>query len=459
MASIWHHTCGGVAAASVEAVRRGLAQRGLDVQAASAQNCRAGPGLLLFANLDAEVRDALQDLSRRGETRVIALYAGEGALAGVPHWSLLEAGAADVIEMAALEQAAAMAAARIRRWQQIDDIVDSPLVKKNLLGNSPAWKRVLRQIVEVAAFTDANALIIGESGTGKELTARLMHTLDVRRAKGQLVVLDCTTVMSELAGSEFFGHERGAFTGATGPRDGAFALADGGTLFLDEAGELPVAMQPQLLRVIQERSYKRVGGTQWHKTDFRLVCATNRVLEDEVARGAFRGDLYWRIATCIFRLPPLRERPEDILPLARQFLAEALAERRPGADPPPLQEPVRDYLLQRSFPGNVRELRQLMVRIASRHVGEGPITVGDLPEDERPTTAPPAPDWRSLDFDTAVHSALRLGAGLRDISSHAADVAIRIAVGEEEGNLQRAARRLGVTDRALQMRRAERLRS
>jgi DNA-binding NtrC family response regulator len=140
--------------------------------------------------------------------------------------------------------------------------------------------------------------------------------------------------------------------------------------------------------------------------------------------------------------------------LARRFLAEALAERNPGSHAPPLQEPVSNYLLHRSFPGNVRELRQLMVRIASRHVGDGPITVGDLPEDERPMAATLPPDWRSVDFDIAVRRALSLGAGLRDISAHAADVAIRIAVGEEEGNLQRAARRLGVTDRALQMRKA-----
>ena len=437
-------------------MRSSLAQQGLDVQAASPQNCRAGPGVLLFATVNSEVRDALRDFSGNGETRVIALHMGEGGLPGGTHWSLLDAGAADVIDAVAAEQAAAMVAARIRRWQQIDAIVESPLVKKNLTGNSPAWKRVMRQVVEVAAFTDASALVVGESGTGKELTARLMHTLDARRSKGQLVVLDCTTVMAELAGSEFFGHERGAFTGATAPRDGAFALADGGTLFLDETGELPMTMQPQLLRVIQERSYKRVGGTQWQKTDFRLVCATNRELDAEVARGAFRSDLYWRIASCIFRLPPLRERREDILPLARQFLAEALGERHPGAEPPPLQEPVSEYLLHRPFPGNVRELRQLMLRIASRHVGDGPITVGDLPEDERPTAAILPPDWRSLDFDTTVRRALSLGAGLRDISTHAADVAIRIAVGEEEGNLQRAARRLGVTDRALQMRKAGR---
>lgn len=325
------------------------------------------------------------------------------------------------------------------------------MVQQNLCDASPARRRVLREVVEVACFTAGNVLITGESGTGKELTARLIHTLDRRAGKGQLVVLDCTTVMPELAGSEFFGHERGAFTGATGPRDGAFALANGGTLFLDEVGELPASMQPQLLRVIQERSFKRLGGSQWSSTQFRLVCATHRNLQAGVADGAFRGDLYHRIAGCRLRLPPLRERHDDILLLARGFLAEA----RPGREPPPFQEPVRDYLLGRGYPGNVRELRQLMFRIAGRHLGDGPITVGDLPDDERPAgTEAPEPDWRGPGFDDVIRRALCLGVGLKDISTHAAEAAIRIAVGEEGGNLQRAARRLGVTDRALQLRRA-----
>src|SRR6185295_226461 len=150
---------------------------------------------------------------------------------------------------------------------------------------------------------------------GKELLARVIHALDPRPDKGELVVLDCTTIVPELSGSEFFGHERGAYTGAVGPRDGAFALAHGGTLFLDEIGELPLALQAQLLRVVQEGTYKRVGGNAWHKASFRLVCATNRDLKEEVARGRFRGDLYHRLATNASRLPPLRDRVEDILVL------------------------------------------------------------------------------------------------------------------------------------------------
>src|SRR4029450_8247587 len=161
------------------------------------------------------------------------------------------------------------------------------------------------------AFSQVSVLIVGESGTGKELIARLIHDLDQRRDKGDFVVVDCTTIVPELSGSELFGHERGAFTGAVGTREGAFALADGGTLFLDEVGELPLPLQGQLLRVVQARMYKRVGGNHWHRTEFRLVCATNRDLAREVERDAFRSDFYYRIANWPCRLPPLGERRGD----------------------------------------------------------------------------------------------------------------------------------------------------
>jgi transcriptional regulator with GAF, ATPase, and Fis domain len=448
MFQAWYRSTRSAGAAAAAAACQALAAQGVSLEPAAPQG-RAG--LLLLGAVDTEAHDALRDLSRGGDVRVIALYTGEPPLRNAQFWALMESGAADVVAAPLPQPAAAGLAARLQRWEEVDALLASPVVQQNLCGASLAWRRVLRQVVEVACFTAGNVLITGESGTGKELTARLIHTLDRRAGKGQLVVLDCTTVMPELAGSEFFGHERGAFTGATGPRDGAFALANGGTLFLDEVGELPASMQPQLLRVIQERSYKRLGGSQWSSTQFRLVCATHRNLQAGVADGAFRGDLYHRIAGCRVRLPPLRERHDDILLLARGFLAEAW----PGREPPPFQEPVRDYLLGRGYPGNVRELRQLMFRIAGRHLGDGPITVGDLPDDERPAgTEAPEPDWRGPGFDDVIRRALCLGVGLKDISTYAAEAAIRIAVGEEGGNLQRAARRLGVTDRALQLRRA-----
>jgi transcriptional regulator with GAF, ATPase, and Fis domain len=258
-------------------------------------------------------------------------------------------------------------------------------------------------------------------------------------------------VVPELSGSEFFGHERGAFTHAVTSRDGAFALADGGSLFLDEVGDLPLSLQGELLRVVQEHTYKRVGSNTWKKVDFRLICATNRNLEEERVRGAFRLDLYHRIASWTCKLPCLNDRREDIIPLTQHFLGEIQSE----GEIPDLDPAVRDYLLLRNYPGNVRDLRQLVTRTARRHVGKGPITVGDIPEDENPFAATMVrDDWKEGAFKNAIRRALSLGVTLKQISNAATEQAIRVALEDENENLQKAARKLGVTDRALQMRRA-----
>ena len=258
--------------------------------------------------------------------------------------------------------------------------------------------------------------------------------------------------MPDLSGSEFFGHERGAFTGALAARDGAFAAADGGTLFLDEVGELPMPLQAQLLRVMQEGTYKRVGGNTWRHTGFRLVCATNRALPALIECGQFRSDLYYRIANWVFRVPSLQERREDILPLARHFLRTF----RPDMPDLDFEPAVCDYLLSRMYPGNVRDLRQLIARVGNRHVGPGPVTVGDVPSEEYPVAVAAGSGWRNTDFEQSIRHALATGAGLREISQAAADTAMRIAVDNEHGSLQRAARQLGVTGRALQLRRSAR---
>ncbi len=450
--------CGALDDDRVQAVEQALRDRGVLL----GDRGGAGAGLLWLGAQGLQAAcAALRGWHAPGEPGgpILVGLVGAGELAAESHWQLLDAGAADVIDVDTGDAAVAAVVARLQRWAAIDALMASPLVRDNLVGGSAAWRHALRQVVEVAAFSDAHVLITGESGTGKELCARLVHTLGRQRqaavgAAQPLVVLDCTTVVPELAGSEFFGHERGAYTGAAAARDGAFALADGGTLFLDEVGELPAPMQAQLLRVIQERSFKRVGGSNWQTSRFRLVCATHRDLLTEVARGAFRADLYWRIAGSTFSLPPLAERRADIVPLALHFLALALQDGAAPPVPPRLNPAVREHLQRRPYPGNVRELRQLMQRIAARHVGPGPVTVGDLPEDERPLPADAVPDWRGADLDNAIQRALGLGVGLRDIGAAAANAAIRIAVDEEGGNLQRAARRLGVTDRALQLRRA-----
>lgn len=407
-------------------------------------------GIVAFDKATPTVADFVRRLSHNGQDMLLAITTGGEMARGVA-WQVLQAGAFDVLAWDRLSDPAAVVAARLQRWQAVDDILDTPLVRHNLVGRGRAWLSTLRQIVEAARFTDASILLTGETGTGKELAARLIHALSPQRSSHDLIVLDCTTLVPDLAGSELFGHERGAFTGAVTARDGAFALAAGSTLFLDEVGELPLALQAQLLRVVQERTYKRVGSNTWHTTDFRLVCATNRDLLAEEAQGRFRRDLYYRVATWTFRLPPLRERTEDILTLARHFLRQF---QRLDA-PPELDEPVQEYLLSRDYPGNIRDLRNLTLRMAHRHVGRGPITIGDIPTDERPTPAPDRDHWRDITFEQSIRRALLSGAGLREIRHAAEDTAIHIAMGEEDGNLQRAARRLGLSDRALQLRRAE----
>lgn len=426
-----------------------LNQAGLRSQDSKSFGCN-GPGIMFFKEFSDQLLDLLQETSRRGLERVLAISLSRRALEPSVIWNLLAAGAADVFAWHRCRNPAQEILARFQRWKQVDAIVGSPLVKENLAGRSAAWIRSLRQIVEVATFTDSSVLITGESGTGKELFAQLVHTLDTRVTKGSLVVCDCTTIVPELSGSEFFGHERGAFTGAVAARKGAFALADGGTLFLDEVGELPLNLQAELLRVIQERTYKRVGGNSWEKTEFRLVCATNRDLFEEQEKGRFRRDFYYRIASWTCHLPRLAERREDILVLAKHFISQL----RPD-DPPELDDAVRQYLLEREYPGNVRDLKQLVTRMIQHHVGPGAITAGDIPELERPRGD--RSDHRyEQELETAVRSAVTLGASLKEIERAAGVLAEKIVIEEEQGNIQRAAVRLGVSDRALQIRRAAR---
>ncbi len=238
----------------------------------------------------------------------------------------------------------------------------------NLVGKSPRMQDLYRLIEQVAP-TRANVLITGESGTGKELVARAIHFRSERR-DGPFVPIDCGSIPGQLMESELFGHARGAFTGAAVDRKGLFELADRGTAFLDEIGEIPVELQVKLLRVIQERSFKRLGDGVDRRVDVRLVAASNRNLEEEVERGRFREDLYFRLNVIRIHLPPLRRRREDIADLVRHFAAKVAGEEdRPA--PAVLAEAI-DALMVYDFPGNVREL-QNMVERAMALGGDRPI--------------------------------------------------------------------------------------
>jgi formate hydrogenlyase transcriptional activator len=266
-------------------------------------------------------------------------------------------------EKARLEAQNAYLLDEIRTEQNLGDII----------GGSSGVRKVMQQ-VQLVAPTDATVLITGESGTGKELVARAIHDQSARRER-PLIKLNCSAVPEGLFDSEFFGHVKGAFTGALKDRPGRFELADGGTLFLDEIGEVPLAMQAKLLRVLQEQELERVGDTRTRKVNVRIIAASNRNLKKEVDEGRFRQDLFYRLSVFPIEVPPLRERREDIAPLVANFIRQSA--RRMNRPEPQLSKAALDRLGSYDWPGNVRELQNTVER-AIILWREGPLTF-DLP--------------------------------------------------------------------------------
>jgi DNA-binding NtrC family response regulator len=273
-----------------------------------------------------------------------------------------------------------------------------------LIGHSPAWELAIARARQ-AAVTDADILIEAESGTGKELIARLIHRLS-RRKSGPFIALNCTAFPDTLLESELFGHARGAFTGAVGARPGKFETANGGTLLLDEVGEMPLVLQPKLLRALQEREFDRLGSNQTVHVDIRVIATTNRPLEAAVAEGRFRADLYYRLNVIPISLPPLRDRAGDIGELAEYFTALYAAAATPAnpATNVRLSRELLARLEERSWPGNVRELANFVRRaVALTHGGEIGIEALDhgknvpgknLPGTILPPRVPSSPEWR-----------------------------------------------------------------
>jgi two-component system response regulator HydG len=222
-----------------------------------------------------------------------------------------------------------------------------------------ATTRALYNQIDIVAGTNYSIILYGESGTGKEVIAKTIHDLSDRRDK-PFIAMDCGTLSKELAGSELFGHVKGAFTGALQDKEGHFELADGGTLFLDEVGNLSLEVQATLLRVIQERKFKRVGGNKEMNVDVRIIVASNESLQDGYRKGKFREDLYHRFNEFSINLPPLRSRKEDILPFANFFLAKTNAEL--GKDVAGFNDDVLERFMQYTWPGNLREFRNVVRR-------------------------------------------------------------------------------------------------
>jgi formate hydrogenlyase transcriptional activator len=261
-----------------------------------------------------------------------------------------------------------------------------------IIGESPPMKVVMEQ-VRVVAPTDASVLLIGETGSGKELFAHALHAGSAR-SNNPFICVNCAALPDELIESELFGHEKGAFTGATSQRKGRFELADGGTIFLDEIGELPAEAQAKLLRVLQEQTFERVGGIRTHTVNVRVIAATNRDLTAMVANGTFRDDLYYRLNVFPITIPPLRARHTDIPLLVEHFVAQAA--RRLGKPLTGITGRSMDVLLHYNWPGNIRELTNVIERAAILSTGQV-IEIDDTIMNRPPENSAPPPMSGSLD--------------------------------------------------------------
>jgi DNA-binding NtrC family response regulator len=298
----------------------------------------------------------------------------------------------------------------------------------NLVGRSEKITK-LYELIEMVAPTPATVLIQGESGVGKELIARALH-LRSPRAPGPMIALNCGAIPESLLESELFGFERGAFTGADRPRQGKIELADRGTLFLDEVGEMNPKTQIELLRVLECRELRRLGGSKTIAVDIRVIAATNKILSGEVAAGRFREDLFYRLNVVPIRVPALRERTEDIPILTNRFLQEF--GNSYNRTPKRLTREAGESLLQHRWPGNVRELKNLMERLTVT-VNDTVVQIGDLPDEYRP----------------AMRSTPTISVDLGDTLEKVEEIVIRRTLAELTSHRERAAAILGISPRAL----------
>ncbi len=373
------------------------------------------------------LREALESIGRGTDTSGIVLELrrkDDGRPIWIEWWSRPEPGGKytrtmfiDVTDRVLMEQEKA------RLESQNAYLLDEIRSEQNfgdIIGASTGLRKVMQQ-VQLVAPTDATVLITGESGTGKELIARALHERSARNGR-TLVKLNCSAVPEGLFESEFFGHVKGAFTGALKDKPGRFELADGGTLFLDEIGEVPLAMQAKLLRVLQEQELERIGDTRTRKVSVRVIAATNRDLKQEVDEGRFRQDLFYRLSVFPIEAPPLRERREDIAPLAAHFIRQSA--RRMNRPEPKITQAALSQLASYDWPGNVRELQNVIERtiILWR---EGPL-VFDVADSR-------AGEARTANVDAPVIPALLTRAQLRHQERDAIAAALKQTNGKISG--------------------------
>ena len=318
------------------------------------------------------------------------------------------------------------------RPKRTTDVVFAPVTESRAM-------RDVARILKAIAAKEVVVCLIGESGTGKDVLARQIHELSHRR-NGPFIPINCAAIPEALFESELFGHEKGAFTGASERARGKIEAASGGTLFLDEVGEMPLSVQAKLLRFLENRKFMRVGGSTKITVDARILCATLRPIEDEVKAGRFRADLFYRLQGITLEVPPLRERRADIGPLVRQLTAELCA--RHSTHPPAYSRGAMTALLAYSWPGNIRELRNVLELVCLLRDGRL-VRVQDLPRTIRDEVAKPEPSRAAATDQELV---VRLDRSLDDI----VDSVVRAALELEGGNRSQAARRLGVSLRTMQ---------
>jgi len=304
-----------------------------------------------------------------------------------------------------------------------------------LVGEGPAISSIISTIEKVAQ-ADSTVLITGESGTGKELVARAIHENSLRKDK-PLVVVNCGAIPSELLEAELFGHMKGAFTGATQTRQGRFELAHGGTIFLDEVGELPLNLQVKLLRVLQTRQFEPVGSSKTMEVDVRIIAATNRDLDDAVAKREFREDLYYRLNVIPCKVPSLRERKSDIPILSKHFVTQFNQMTGHSVEPPSGQ--ILEALMAYDWPGNVRELENLMERLVILK-GQGTVDLGDLPHRifQKYAEGRPAGDGAMSEWEFPRMVLPRSGVDLKAIVTAFENHLVDQALARTNGNKNRA---------------------
>ena len=417
---------------------------------------------LIFADVqlpDGEGTDLLQQIQQRPDRPLVVIVTGFGSVESAV--SCMRNGAFDyLIKPFSSEQLSItlQKAEDLTRLIRVNDFLNKDRADdggSELVGRSPGMEQ-LRSLIRKVARTQATVLIQGESGTGKELVSRAIHR-ESPRANAPFIKVNCAAIPENLIESEFFGHEKGAFTGALNKREGRFELAHGGTILLDEISEISPQVQAKLLRVLQEREFERVGGNRTLKVDVRVIATTNRNLEESVARKEFRQDLFFRLNVVPIHVPPLRERRDDIVTLSSQFMQRFV--RKHGVNVTGMSAACKDALLSHGWPGNVRELQNVVERavilcpdgqdLLPSHLGFGP-----TPQTSVSLSAP------AISIPEPVHSA--------PVFASSAPVSVRSATPDSiqsladlerahilhalelcEGNRTKAARHLGVSIRTI----------